>query len=408
MNLVSTVALVLFCTVLQAQPLDSLVQLALRQNPDLQSRYTRYQSQLERVPQESQLADPRLDFSTQLLPLRNRTWEQAAIIGGMQEFPWPGTLATRSALVISESRVVYAQAEVEALELAYEVRMAWLEYYQAVNSIKILEEGLNLSRSAERLALARIESGRGNATEVLKVQLELRQREQEIKLLKNRLKFPLLRLNQLLNRPADTPLQVQETLQFEYLPLRVDSLLAQIKRDHPALNSLRYEKEASRQIEALNRLEGKPDLGIGLDYVVMSKVTEHGLTSAGKDMLMPRIGLRLPLYRKKYEAKAREEQLRREGLDMEAQALSNDFTATIGQALALQEEARLAQEFVQEQLKTLDALIKMQEGNFSTDAEVYESLLENYQKRLEYQLMELEAIVKTQQAKVQVQKLVKP
>jgi outer membrane protein TolC len=283
--------------------------------------------------------------------------------------------------------------------------MAWLEYYLTVNSIRFLEESITLSRSAERLALARVESGRGNTTEVLKVQLKIRQQEQQLNLLKNRTQFPQYRLNQLLNRPAQTPIQLKETLTFEILPFQMDSLLQQIKQEHPAISSLRYEKEASRQMEALNRLEGKPDIGLGLDYVVMSKVTEHGLTSAGKDMVMPRIGIRLPLYRKKYEAKAREEQLRRESLDLEAQALGNNFAATIGRAISLQEEARLTHEFVQEQLKTLDALIKMQEGNFSTNADLYESLLENYELRLEYQLMDLDAIVKVQQAKAEVEKL---
>jgi hypothetical protein len=73
--------------------------------------------------------------------------------------------------------------------------------------------------------------------------------------------------------------------------------------------------------------------------------------------------------------------------------------------MSLQEEARLTHEFVQEQLKTLDALIKMQEGNFSTNADLYENLLENYELRLEYQLMDLDAIVKVQQAKAEVEKL---
>ena len=392
---------------LVAQPLDSLVQIALRNNPQLKARYTSYQSQLERAPQQHQLPDPRLDFSTQLLPLRMRSWEQAAIIGGMQDFPWPGTLTTRSSLAISEARISYEQAEAEALNLAYEVRMAWLEYYEIGSSIKILEETLTLSRSAERLAMARVESGRGSATEVLKVQLKLRQQAQQLSLLKNRSRFPLSRLNQLLNRPADTPLQIDETLSFVELPYRVDSLLAQIRREHPALSSLRYAKEASRQSEALSKLEGKPDISLGFDYVVMSKVVEHGLTSDGKDMLMPRIGLRLPLYRNKYAAKSREEQLRRESLDLEAQALVNDFAATLGQALALQEEARLNHAFVAEQLQTLDALIKMQEGNFSTNAALYETLLENYQLKLEYQLMDLAAIVKTHQAKAQIEKLIK-
>lgn len=390
---------------LTAQPLDSLIQIALRQNPELKARYTRYQSQLERAPQQSQLADPQLDFSTQFLPLRMRTWEQAAIIGGMQEFPWPGTLATRSSLALSEARVTYEQAEVEALNLKYEVQMAWLDYYQTLQSLSILEESITLSRSAERLANARVESGRGSATEMLKVQLKIRQQEQQLNLLKNRLQFPQYRLNQLLNRPATTPIKLEQQLDFELQAIRMDSLLADIKRNHPAISSLRYEQEASRQIEVLNRLEGKPDIGLGLDYVVMSKITEHGLTSDGKDMIMPRIGVRLPLYRKKYEAKAREEQLRRESLELEAQALGNDFAATLGRALSLQEEARLTHDFVQEQLKTIEALIKMQEGNFSTNGDLYESLLENYQLRLEYQLMDLEAIVKAQQARILVEKV---
>lgn len=391
---------------LLAQPLDSLIQIALRQNPGLKARYTRYESQLERAPQQSQLADPQLDFSTQFLPLRMRTWEQAAIIGGMQEFPWPGTLTARSSQALSEARVSYKQAEVEALNLKFEVQIAWLEYYQLLQSINILEESLLLSRSAERLAKAKIESGRGSASEMLKIELKIRQQEQQLKVQTNRLHLPQHRLNQLLNQPVYTPIKMEQKLDFELQFFDVDSLLKQISRYHPSISSLRYEQEASRQIETLNRLEGKPDIGIGLDYVVMSKITEHGLTSDGKDMLMPRLGIRLPLYRKKYEAKAKEEQLRRKSLDLEAEALENDFGAELGHALSLQEEARLTHEFVAEQLKTLEALINMQEGNFSTNADVYESLLENYQLRLEYQLMDLEAIVQTWQAKFAIQKLI--
>jgi len=235
--------------------------------------------------------------------------------------------------------------------------------------------------------------------------LKIRQQEQQLNLLKIRTQFPQYRLNQLLNRPAHTPIYLDGTLEFEILPFQMDSLLSQIKREHPAISSLRYEKEASRQMEALNRLEGKPDIGLGLDYVVMSKITEHGLTSDGKDMIMPRIGLRLPLYRSKYAAKAREEHLLRESLDQEAQALANDFATSLTQAFSLEEEARLNHQFVQDQMQTLEALIKMQEGNFSTNSDVYENLLENYQLRLEYQLLELDAIVKSHQAKAQVEKL---
>lgn len=402
-------ALILLSLTANAQPLDTLIGQALRSNPRLQSLYTNYQATLERQGQVKLLDDPQFSASFQTLPIRTRTWEQTAFFGVMQMFPWRGTLATRNSVVVAEAQVAYERAQVEALSVANTVRLAFLDLYLLEKNKKTLAKNLELFSILERLITNRQATGTASVQDALRLQLRQREVEQRIVLLNNNQKKTLAVLNQARNVPSDAPVIVQDSLGFATLPLSKDSILALAQRTHPELQALRFEQEVSRQNQMLNRLSSRPDIGVGIDYVVMQKViAQDGRSTNGLDMVMPKVTVRLPIYRQKYGAKQREEEYRQTAIQQEKQAVLNDFSSQIQQAFTDHESARLNLLYYQEQIKTVQAVIRLQEANISNSGNRLDDLLDNYLLLQDYQLLQLEAIVESQRAKAMLEKLIQP
>ena len=110
---------------LEAQPLDSLLHWASQNNPGLKARYTGSKAMLERQAQVSQLPEPEFGLNFIALPLPNGTPFPDAQFGLMQMIPWKGTLTTQSGIALTEAKAAYEEAENMALDLSYEIMMAW-------------------------------------------------------------------------------------------------------------------------------------------------------------------------------------------------------------------------------------------------------------------------------------------
>jgi len=65
------------------------------------------------------------------------------------------------------------------------------------------------------------------------------------------------------------------------------------------------------------RLEGKPMLGLGVNYIPFSPRIDKGMSMGGQDMVMPMATLSLPIYRKKITSKINEVALHREAAKLD-------------------------------------------------------------------------------------------
>src|SRR5690606_37877371 len=109
------------------------------------------------------------------------------------------------------------------------------------------------------LALKKVESGKGNLTDVLKIRLQLQELKQELEILNVAKTAPLVEINRLLNRPHNSEIAVVESFDFATLIFEKDSLLATIRENHPQLRMFELQQEVSAKEIELNRLKGKPD-----------------------------------------------------------------------------------------------------------------------------------------------------
>ena len=82
-------------SVVQAQRLDTYLQIAADNNPGLQSKYKEFEAALQKIPQVNALPDPSFSFGYFISPVETRVGPQRAKFSLSQLFPWFGTLEAK-------------------------------------------------------------------------------------------------------------------------------------------------------------------------------------------------------------------------------------------------------------------------------------------------------------------------
>ncbi len=389
---------------LHAQSLDSLMRQVMDNNPALKAVRSEYLASLERAPQVSQLSDPEIGFGLFPLPVETRLGAQQFRLGATQMFPWFGTLEKKADLEQAKASAQFERIASQALELSFNLKTAYLQLYQLRQSRDIIQENLVILESLMRLALAKVESGQATTADVLQVQLKMQALQQELEILRTEERSPTAVLNQLRNAPPNTPIEIGDDLVFTELPFNKDTLAAKLQEDHPMIRMFKLQQEVARQAKELNYLSAKPSFGVGLDYIAVKQRTDAFPTNNGRDILQLRGSIKIPLFKKQYEAKDREEDLKIQALDYQQESLLSSFLSAIEQAYAKHETARLQIDLYEQQMVLTQSAIDILEAQYSSQGQNIEDLLRLEQDLIDYKLKGLKAIVQSHLARVSIER----
>lgn len=388
----------------QSSPLETLKQEAIQNNPELKALDMEFRAALERAPQVSQLPDPEVGAGVFPLPVETRLGAQALRVGATQMFPWFGTLDSKKDLELAKAKALYERIAARRLELNYQVEEAYYRLYEIRKSRAIIDRNVQFLESLEEMARIKVESGKATLADVLRVQLKLEELQQELRILETAETNPLATLNQLLHRPAETPVAVADSLAFASIPFRKDTLLANIQANHPVLRMFALQQEVSRAAIAVNELNGKPMFGVGLDYIMVNRRTDMELPNNGRDILQLRASVKVPLFREQYRAKEKEEQFRIQAIEHQKEEVLDRFTAAIERAYADYETATLQQELYRRQQEITRSAIEILQTSYSTAGSNFDELLRLERELIDYDLKTLKAIVKSHLAVSSIQR----
>ncbi|MGK7370643.1 MAG: TolC family protein, partial [Candidatus Halalkalibacterium sp. M3_1C_030] len=152
--------------------LDRYLFQAAENNPSLKAEYRNYLSALENVPQVTALPDPELSFGYFINPIETRVGPQQARFGLTQMFPWFGTLHARGDAASEMARARFEGFREARNKLFYNVQKQWYRLYLIDQSIRIMQENINILETFESLAIRRYEAGQVGQVDVLRVQIE--------------------------------------------------------------------------------------------------------------------------------------------------------------------------------------------------------------------------------------------
>ena len=444
--------IILFINSFYSYSQDSLkfyVHQAVTNNPLVQSKYNEYAASLEKVPQVGALPDPQLTLGYFLEPMEQLGGNQRADIKLMQMFPWFGTLKASKDEASKMAQANYEQFRQVSLEVVYNVKKAWYDLYRINKEMKLTEENLTLTRSLEQIALVRFQaatsgsaggsgnsgsmgggnsapqstggmsggmqsgnakpqpasggnsgqaamsssSGSGNLADLLRIQMDIRELENKLALLKDQQTTQIARFNSLLNRSRESSVFMLDTLTRGSLAFDPATLSDSIARNNPMVKMLESEEASYVAKKQMVTRMGYPMLGIGVDYALIDARPGNTSMMNGKDMIMPMVNISLPIYRKKYKSMIKEAELGRMAASQASQNTRNELYVQYQETLALYKDAERRIELYAGQAdlahRTLDLLIT----GLGTGSKTYDEVLRMQQQLLDYRFKLVEAVV---------------
>ena len=375
-------------TVVCAQTeLDGYVQIAGENNPQLQSLFQQYMAALERLPQAKALPDPTVAFGVFVSPVETRVGAQRANISISQMFPWFGQLKAQESVVADLAKARYQEFEDAKNKLQFEVRSTYNNLYVLRSAIEITQENIVLLNSFKELAKVKFESGKGSFVNVLRIDMEVLELDSQLELLRDSETPILSRFKELLNTELPSVIDFPDTLWSDNLETDLAFLNDSLLVNNPVLSKYDYEMSSLTNQARVAELQGKPSFSVGLSYINVAKRDGVDVSGNGRDAIaLPQVGIRIPLYRKKYEAMVKEKQILRESVRLQKDNTINRLQTSLEEWLKDYRDA-VRRENLYEQLsgiarQSLNLLV----SEYTTEGSDFEEVLRMDRQLLKYEL----------------------
>jgi outer membrane protein TolC len=446
---------------LHAQTLDDYLLQAAENNPGLKAAYARYQATAEQVNQAS-LPDPELQVGAFIRPMERFMGNQTADFRLMQMFPWFGMLSTQKEEAYHMGQAEYQLFLEEKNRLFFEVKSTWnkllllqgeqqlaqenLDYllkyetlalmqYQAGNSIALPSTSFRPAKDTKEVSSASPMSGMGGATSspmqgsassssamsplpmagsssgltaILQIRLQIKDLESTLQQLEANKEVLRYQFQQLLNRPMEADLVLPTAWERAQLPLAKQDYLEKIKESNPMLGMYASEQMAFSQQAKMAKLEGKPMLGAGVNYMAFTSRIENGMPMGGEDMVMPMVTLSLPIYRKKISSKIKQADYLKNGAAMQQEETTNQLTIQWASAFRDWEESERLLNLYEAQVALVEQQLQVMETTFAGGNLALAEVLQTQQLLLDYRSKKLNALYQQHQSLAQLDALHSP
>ena len=319
------ILILIFARICHSQDfLNNYLKEAAENNPKLKSLFSRYMADLEKVPQAGALPDPQIAFGYFVSPIETRVGAQRAKLSASQMFPWFGTLNTQQEVASQMAKASLEVFEDAKHRLFFNVKSTYYNLYVLDKAIRITRKTLDLLSSFKALATIKFESGKAGMVDVLRVEMDLEELENQLAYLEDS-ELPLLtQFEQLLNTKPE--LHFPDTLWLDSIDMDKKIIYDSIIAQNPELQKLEHESLLwDNKVDAA-RKQGMPSFMIGMSYISISERTGMEVAGNGKDaIILPQVGVRIPLYRNKYKAMIKEASLHKKAVQFEKENTSNQL-----------------------------------------------------------------------------------
>ena len=257
--------------------LNSLLEEAKKNNPEILSSQKRWEASLARIPISKSLDNPSIGFSFMKIQkgtLRlDRTEPSDRMLSISQMFPLFGKLSLKAKITLIESQMFASEYKNKELEVINEVKNAYYDLFMNYKEIELKQESLKLLEEIAKIAEARYVVGEISQQDVLKINLEIARLSNDIQNLKQENKAKQSRLNSLLNRNPESSLGMPELDENVSFNRDINFLYKLTLENHPELLIFSYAIEKNKYAKSLAKRNFLPDL--------MAEVSLRGITAGG-------------------------------------------------------------------------------------------------------------------------------
>lgn len=316
--------------------LDELIKEAIANNPKIEAALQRTLSVEQAVSQAGALPDPQLSFSLSNIPINSFAFDQEPMTGKqisiMQMFPFPGKQSLKTDMAELESTAVKYQQEEIRNQVVNMVKQRYYDLYAVDRAFETTEKNKALMEQFVRVAETKYATGSGLQQDVLRAQVELSKLEDDLIMWEQKRLAVVARLNAILNRPADSPLErtPQElSLPSQTLPVPASET---IEQQRPALKAMRERIQKSEAAVQLAKRDLWPNFAVGASYRQRDNLQDGRISH---DYVSAVISLNIPLYmNRKQKARIAEKELDVRAISAEYENLRSGILSEVESILA--------------------------------------------------------------------------
>jgi cobalt-zinc-cadmium efflux system outer membrane protein len=246
-----------------SETLDSLIEEALANNPEILAANGRWQATEARVPQVSTLPNPQLMFG-----IRNAGFDEFTLgedpmsmvgVTAAQTIPFPGKLSLQGKIMGVETERQKELFNATRSNIISRLKVAYYSLFFVHKSIEVVDKDKEILKNFAKIAEAKYAVGQGIQQDVLKAHVEvsrLFERSTDLEQEKARLEAEI---NALLNRPLQNPLGRPAEFQQSDFQYSLDALYALAQDNSPVLLAAEWGVERSSSELSLAKREYYPD-----------------------------------------------------------------------------------------------------------------------------------------------------
>ncbi|APD08211.1 hypothetical protein UJ101_02713 [Flavobacteriaceae bacterium UJ101] len=378
-----------FNFVFSQDKLEDYIKIAIENHPKLQADSLQYQAILESVNEVGNIMDTQFSGGVFLSTPETRVGPQNVKLGAKQQFPWLGTQKAQKEVVKTQADVQLERIRDTQFQLRYKTQLSYYQLSETEQKIVILKENLALLDTYERLALKNLENNLATMADVLKIRMSKNELNTQIENEKSNLEVQKRDFNRMLYRNREEFIQIEPLEELVNLPL-LDSLSN--FENHPLVNRFEKERTVLEKESQANQKESLPKVGFGLDYVLVSERSDLNVADNGKDIVMPMVSLSIPLFNKKYKAKAKRLQIQNEANYLAEKdqiiTLENMLDNTLNQFVTSKKNVETYNQNITESKRVQKLVIT----NYTTGRMDYDEILEIQELTLRYQLLKIKEL----------------
>ncbi len=349
--------------------LQSLITKATEVSPKLKMLKAKRDAAVNRIPQQSNLPDPKLTVGLVNLPVNSFSFTQepmtGKVVGLSQAFPFPGKLSTAEELYEVDVKIIEQEIEETINEIRKQVTIAYYELSFVRKAIEVALINKQLLLYISEVVRTKYEVSKANQQDVLKADLEITKISDKIEELNSLERISLATLRTLLLQKDDLKIKsfaLDDSIRFNYDPEQIYKLS---EKNRPLLKSIKLMEVKAERMKDLVEYEFYPNFNLSLQYSQRDQITKTKTDL--NDFFSIMLGISLPINYGGKKTAAIEE----------SESLKNLFQSQYESALQM---LRISLENSLIKMKTMQEREKLiTEGFLNQAAQTLNSSLASYQ-----------------------------
>ncbi len=307
--------------------LQDYLKLAAINNPGLKSAFYKWKSDLEKTGYVGVLPDPMVVYGYFIENAETRVGPQNQKFSLRQSIPWFGTLGNKKDIAFEMSSVGFKKFQAEFLKLSYQVKSAYYDLYFLGKDIEIIKANIELLTFWESVARVKYKVALEKYPDVIKAQVELGKLEDRKITLEDKIKPSKAKLYAVLNISDSIYIPIPDKIDFEEIPASDKNYIEVILKNNPNLEVFKHLIEKEKHAVQLANKSSRPNFTFGIDYIETGDALNPLLDESGKDPWIASVGINVPLWFGKNNAKKNEAKAKKRSAEYLLKDKENQLTA---------------------------------------------------------------------------------